>query len=411
MKTKCPICSTIYTLSDDAEGTPVNCNNCGELFRVTRLPTSPLAKRCPSCNRLFGPGVKICVECGINIGTGRSIITSKQIDENTVHSNTKNILSVVSWFSPVGIYPIASEAYARRKPIATWTLVSVTVIATVLFWSLTRRASTIGIAKQAMLWTGGHPKTADHITLFLRSRDYGSDWAFERELRQLAKENVDRSEDELIVEAYHKLSLSERPIGEFQLYQLISHAFLHADLLHLAGNMLFFLVIGIKVNALVGNIAFSISYLLCAVLAGVAQCVASMSAAPTPVVGASGAIMGLAGMYMVLFPIQRVHMTAWIRVLALFFIRIFTMRGFIVVLFYIGFDVLFVIMSWEDGTAHWAHLGGFLAGFVLGLALLISRQVDAGGADILSAIFGRHAWRWIGSPSERATSSFLSRLS
>jgi len=118
--------------------------------------------------------------------------------------------------------------------------------------------------------------------------------------------------------------------------------------------------------------------------------------------GASGAIMGLAGMYFVLFPVHKVHMAAWLR--WGFFLPIhlelgmFAVRGFWVVLFYIAFDVAFTALGAEDDVAHWAHLGGFLAGAGLALVLLFSRLVNARGGDILSAVLGRHAWALIGKP-------------
>ena len=112
--------------------------------------------------------------------------------------------------------------------------------------------------------------------------------------------------------------------------------------------------------------------------------------------------MGLAGMYFVLFPVHKVHMAAWWRwCLAAGFrlsLRIFAVRGFWVVLFYIAFDVVFTTFGLEDDVAHWARLGGFIGGVMLASLLLICRLVNARGADIFSAILGRKAWTLIGRP-------------
>ena len=70
-------------------------------------------------------------------------------------------------------------------------------------------------------------------------------------------------------------------------------------------------------------------------------------------------------------------------------------------IFYIGLDVLFISLGVEVGTAHWAHVGGFLAGLTAAFALIISRLTYS-GADILSLTLGRYAWPLIGSPSTRS---------
>ena len=80
-------------------------------------------------------------------------------------------------------------------------------------------------------------------------------------------------------------------------------------------------------------------------------------------------------------------------------LKFFAVRGFWVVLFYIAFDVLATIQGAEDGVAHWAHLGGFLAGVAIALMLIFSRLVNCRGGDIISAILGRRAWALVGKPN------------
>lgn len=114
--------------------------------------------------------------------------------------------------------------------------------------------------------------------------------------------------------------------------------------------------------------------------------------------------MGMAGVYLVLFPIQRVFMAAWIQwgLLTGFHLsfKTFAVRGFWVVLFYICFDFIAVILSTESDTAHWAHIGGFMWGIAAGLLLLVTRATYS-GSDVLSLIFGKYAWRLIGTPANR----------
>src|SRR5829696_3590 len=100
-------------------------------------------------------------------------------------------------------------------------------------------------------------------------------------------------------------------------------------------------------------------------LSGWAEAWARASGPPTPGIGASGAIAGLAGMYLVLFPVHRVFCVAWVRG-GLFTVmyKIFAVRGFWVVAFFAVWDVLLLLATDEYNVAHWAHMGGFAAGFM-----------------------------------------------
>src|SRR5439155_4915167 len=121
---------------------------------------------------------------------------------------------------------------------------------------------------------------------------------------------------------------------------------------------------------------------------------------PVPALGASGAIMGLAGMYLIFFPVHRVYMAIWLRIFwrMPLWLKIWPTRGFWVLGFYIGFDVVATLLRSRDGVAHWAHLGGFVAGATVALFLLIARLQDARHADLLSVVLGRLAWPLIGRP-------------
>jgi membrane associated rhomboid family serine protease len=192
-------------------------------------------------------------------------------------------------------------------------------------------------------------------------------------------------------------------------YQLFTHALLHADPLHLASNLLFLFVFGTRVNALIGNVLTAILYPLLAVLAAVSQLAATKSEdVVIPNLGASGAVMGLAGMYFVLMPTAKVHMIAWWRwgLLRWFELNLkqWAVRGFWVVLFYLSFEVIYTAVGMEDDVAHWAHLGGFLFGAVIALILLLSRLVNARGGDLLSAMLGKAAWKLLGKPNRPALS-------
>jgi len=194
---------------------------------------------------------------------------------------------------------------------------------------------------------------------------------------------------------------------------LITHAFLHDTssiynfIMHLAGNMLFLLVFGTRVNALIGNIATAILYPILAVCAAWAHILSLGNTLSGPMVGASGAIMGLAGMYLILFPVHKVFCAMWISIFLrfrrYFGCKIFPLRGFWVLLIYFGYDLLMSAISAHFGTssgvAHWAHIGGFTCGMAISLMILFSRQFNTRGGDLFSVALGKYAWPLIGKPS------------
>ncbi len=394
---------------------------------------------CRSCNRRLQRGAKICVQCGINLKTGRSMITSDDGHIDGAYETADKIIRGVSWLLPFGYLPIASEGFGTCKPHVVRAVAILTVLISVWFWCYEWSGSPkMQSHKQLLLWTGEQEPTSDDILMFYEFTEYGDAGAFEDKYAELeekallaqASDEIDPDEedeeaadadrtlpggipldffidtsswnDALVVKAHEALPLEQRTIGEYRTSQLLTNAFLHGGILHLVGNLIFLMIFGTRVNMLIGNIASGVLYPVLAVLASYIFLVSAAAGAPMPALGASGAIMGLAGMYLILFPIHKVHMAIWWRwgLVGGFHLsmKLFGVRGFWVVLFYIAFDVFFTVLNLETGTAHWAHLGGFIVGMVLALILLFSRLVNARGGDILSAILGKHAWALIGKP-------------
>jgi membrane associated rhomboid family serine protease len=332
-------------------------------------------------------------------------LVSSDVDENAVHVNTETAVRAVSWIIPFGLYPVASEGYGKDKPYAVWAITAATVLITVLVWISSASSNGPGVDKSLMMW-GGRQPTARDIELgqvLNLVTHWGDSAAFDKKLEEYRAKNV--PDDEAMVKAYNDLSPDEQFYGDFHWYQLITNGFLHGGILHLAGNLLFLLVFGSRVNALIGQWRTAVLYPILLIIASAAELLSLMGGPPRPALGASGAIMGLAGVYFVLFPVHRVYMVIWLRLGLLTGFRlafkIWALRGFWVVLFYIFFDVLATVLGSKDGVAHWAHLGGFIAGAVLGVVLLVARQVDAKGGDILSASLGRRAWALLGRPGQR----------
>ena len=145
---------------------------------------------------------------------------------------------------------------------------------------------------------------------------------------------------------------------------LVSYMFLHANLLHLGGNMLVLWVFGDNIEDAMGHWRYAVFFVLAGIAGGLAEVLLG-SAPEVPVVGASGAIAGVMGAYLLLHPRARVL------VLLAFRLPIVIPASLFVGL-HVGFDLLAVLLPEEDPemlVAFWAHLGGFAAGLGLLLAL------------------------------------------
>jgi membrane associated rhomboid family serine protease len=348
---------------------------------------------CPSCYRRLAFNARICVECGINLKTGRPLLTAHGLDEDALQVHAENTIRIISWAVPFFICPVASEARGHSKPWAIWTIAGFTALCSLMFYVMSLSAPPHQQPRGAdlMLWAGD------------RAAAEAKALKVQEEINQIEQDhpNLDPDDLEKLEEAKAEVS---RPPMQFQPHQLLTHALLHGGLGHIAGNFVFLFVLGMRVNALIGNVRTAIIYPILAIAGGLAHLVASTNQPAAPMIGASGAIMGLAGMYLVLFPAYKVHMAIWLRFLFTgfrLFWTIFAIRGFWVVLFYIAFDVTATIFGSEDNVAHWAHLGGFITGVAIALFLLVTRGVNAYGGDLLSIVLGKHAWPLLGRPGQR----------
>jgi membrane associated rhomboid family serine protease len=147
----------------------------------------------------------------------------------------------------------------------------------------------------------------------------------------------------------------------------ITSMFLHGGWGHLLGNALFFWVFGNNVEDSMGRFRFLLFYLLCGVAAAAAHVMLDPTS-PVPTVGASGAISGILGAYLVLYPRVRVKMLFYF----LIFFRVIPVQAWLVLVWWFLWQVLTglpelmrVDPEVSGGVAVWAHVGGFVAGVVL----------------------------------------------
>ncbi len=149
------------------------------------------------------------------------------------------------------------------------------------------------------------------------------------------------------------------PLGDF--LTLFTAMFMHAGWLHLGGNMLYLWIFGDNVEDRFGHIKFIIFYLLCGLVATFAQLAFSMGS-NVPNLGASGAIAGVLGAYIMLFPKGRIRVLQGQRVIQVSALIVIGL--WIVLQFFSGIGSIANTAD-TGGVAYMAHIGGFIAGFVL----------------------------------------------
>lgn len=149
---------------------------------------------------------------------------------------------------------------------------------------------------------------------------------------------------------------------------LLTSMFLHANLLHIGGNMLYLWIFGDNVEDRLGHVWYLIFYLFCGLVASVAQIVVAPDSQLLNL-GASGAIAGVLGAYLVFFPGSKVRTLIYIG----FFITFVRLSAFIVIGLWFVLQLVSGIQSLNPsqiemgGVAYFAHVGGFAAGLVIAL--------------------------------------------
>ncbi|MGJ8602760.1 MAG: rhomboid family intramembrane serine protease [Marivita sp.] len=152
----------------------------------------------------------------------------------------------------------------------------------------------------------------------------------------------------------------------------LTSMFLHGGWMHLIGNMLFLFIFGDNLEDEMGHVGFSVFYLAAGLGAGFVHYL-SAPGSPVPTVGASGAIAGIMGGYLLLFPKAKVD----ILIILVIIFRIFPIPAWIMLGLWFAMQVFggFGSPADEGGVAYWAHVGGF----VIGLALTIPIWIKLGG--------------------------------
>lgn len=141
-------------------------------------------------------------------------------------------------------------------------------------------------------------------------------------------------------------------------FNFLSSMFMHGSIMHILGNMMFLWVFGDNLENLLGHVRYAIFYVICGIAAALSQIVMDTSSI-IPMLGASGAISGVLGGYVLMFPNNQVR--------ALMFNFLTTIPAYVALGIWIVYQIVvgFLSDSSGGGVAYAAHIGGFIAGFAL----------------------------------------------
>ena len=151
-------------------------------------------------------------------------------------------------------------------------------------------------------------------------------------------------------------------------FNFLSSMFMHGDIMHIFGNMLFLWIFGDNLENLLGHIRYAAFFIVCGIAAAAAQ-ILTDSGSVIPMLGASGAISGVLGGYVLLFPKRTVR--------ALIFNFLTTVPAFVAIGIWIVYQLIvgYLTPSTGGGVAYAAHIGGFIAGVALIKVFALGRQL------------------------------------
>jgi membrane associated rhomboid family serine protease len=189
------------------------------------------------------------------------------------------------------------------------------------------------------------------------------------------------TERELMNHYFSWAMIPSRIVSGEAFHTVLSSMFLHGDIWHLAGNMLFLWIFGDNMEDTLGHLGFLGFYLACGAVAALAQLVAEPMS-PIPVIGASGAIAGVMGGYLLLFPKARIDIFIFLIV----FVRILPIPAWLMLGLWFLFQVVAGVGAdpTTGGVAYWAHAGGF----VIGLLLILPVWLWKGGTAFWARTHG-----------------------
>jgi membrane associated rhomboid family serine protease len=156
-------------------------------------------------------------------------------------------------------------------------------------------------------------------------------------------------------------------------HTLFTSMFLHADIFHIGGNMLFLYVFGDNVEDAFGHLPYLLFYLISGLAADLIHIlsITTSSGLLVPTLGASGAISGVMGAYILLYPRARIQ-----TLIIAFFITIISIPAVFFIGFWFLLQLLYTWLDMSGNVAYWAHIGGFVAGILMALIARRKRKTE-----------------------------------
>ncbi|HVF46080.1 MAG TPA: rhomboid family intramembrane serine protease [Pyrinomonadaceae bacterium] len=211
-----------------------------------------------------------------------------------------------------------------------------------------------------------------NVLVFLLLQQLGSNEAFTYAFSLVPKEvttGIDIVGSTPISDAFGNTGVvqhSDTPLPVY--FNFLSSMFMHGDIMHIFGNMMFLFVFGDNLENLLGHIRYGVFYIVCGFAAAISQILMD-SGSIIPMLGASGAVSGVLGGYILLFPQRQVR--------AVIFHFLTTVPAFVALGLWIVYQVVlgYLSSSATGGVAYAAHIGGFIAGLALVKVFAIGRRV------------------------------------
>lgn len=157
------------------------------------------------------------------------------------------------------------------------------------------------------------------------------------------------------------------------LHTLFTSLFLHADIFHISGNMLYLYIFGDNIEDYLGHLRFLLFYFACGIIADLTHILSVVSTAELliPTLGASGAISGIMGAYILLYPKSRIE-----TLVLTIFITVVNIPAVFFLGFWFALQLLYTLLGMSGNVAYWAHIGGFVAGLILGMVAKKRRKPE-----------------------------------
>jgi membrane associated rhomboid family serine protease len=260
------------------------------------------------------------------------------------------------------ILPYNVDVPMERVPWANWALMGfISLVSIFVFFDDRRRSD---------------PETAERIQqlmdqAFNAKKDKDQAAAMEALTRELEKMPLPGP-------GGHPLTL--QPL-HFHWWQVITSQFVHANFVHLIGNLIFLFAFGNAINAKLGHVFYLVSYVGIGVIPDL---VLLMTGDTRPSLGASGAIWGVIGIYLVLYPRNDISIWYWIFI----YTGLRPISGFWIILYFMAWDILMLYLSGGLALGSLAHMVGAFSGILFGIILITTGlvQSDSDEENLLQAL-------------------------